>query len=310
MAVHPAGSGFGLPEGRPVDLPGRGVTFIREVGGPPGAPAVILLHGWTATGGLNWHPVMPSLGRRYRVIAPDLRGHGRGIVSRPFRLVDCADDVAALIAALGVERVILAGYSMGGPVAMLTWRRHPGLVDGLVLCATAATFSGAAQATPLFYGLLAGLRLTPIPRLGGVVRRVMSAVAPPVWSDTAEIRGHDARALIEGGIELGRFSARGWLGDIDVPTAVVVTTDDHLVPVADQRHLAAALPGASVHEVAGNHFVCVGQPRLFVRALVAACADVAARAGRSRSPRRRQAQARPASCSIGIWGVGGERSIA
>ena len=51
---------------------------------------------------------------------------------QPFRLEDCADDIAALLAALGVDRCIAVGYSMGGPIAQLLWQRHPHLVDGLV----------------------------------------------------------------------------------------------------------------------------------------------------------------------------------
>ncbi|MBA2283374.1 MAG: alpha/beta fold hydrolase, partial [Acidimicrobiia bacterium] len=129
-------------EGRVLDLPGRGRTWVRDIPGPtPDAPVVLLLHGFTATADLNWVTSYSSLAKRYRVLAIDHRGHGRGIRSRrPFRLEDCADDAAAACAALGLERVVACGYSMGGPIAMLLWRRHPALVRGLVLCATARRF--------------------------------------------------------------------------------------------------------------------------------------------------------------------------
>ena len=52
------------------------------------------------------------------------------------RLADCADDMAALIDELGTGPVIAVGYSMGGPIAQLLWKRHPEKVAGLVLCAT------------------------------------------------------------------------------------------------------------------------------------------------------------------------------
>ncbi len=131
--------------------------YLREVEGPPGAPVLVLLHGWTATSALNFHPFFGPLGEHYRVLAPDHRGHGRGM--RPaarFTLEDCADDVAAACEALGIDRVIAVGYSMGGPIAQLLWKRHPHLVDGLVLCATAATFSESWRDSAMF-GLLGGL---------------------------------------------------------------------------------------------------------------------------------------------------------
>jgi pimeloyl-ACP methyl ester carboxylesterase len=131
-----------LPPGRPVELPVRGTTFVREVDGPRGAPTLVLLHGLGATAGLNWFQCFRPLGRRFRVVAMDVRGHGRGIVvvGRRFRLADCADDAAALASALGIERFVAVGYSMGGPIAKLLWRRHPARVSGLVLCATAPRF--------------------------------------------------------------------------------------------------------------------------------------------------------------------------
>jgi len=116
----PEEEGPPIPLGRRLVLPGRGTTFFRELEGPPGAPTVVLLHGWIASGGLNWYKCFEPLSEHFRVIAPDLRGHGRGIRSwRRFRLSDCADDVAVMCTELGVESAIFVGYSMGGPVAQL-----------------------------------------------------------------------------------------------------------------------------------------------------------------------------------------------
>src|SRR5688572_28316008 len=130
MTAHPTPV---LPSGRHIELAGRGTTFVREAPGPEGAPTVLLLHGWTANADLNWRTAFPALARSFRVIALDQRGHDRGIRdSRSFRLEDCADDAAALVTQLGIQRVIPVGYSMGGPVAQLLWQRHRDLVDGLV----------------------------------------------------------------------------------------------------------------------------------------------------------------------------------
>src|SRR5262249_37449993 len=64
-------------------------------------------------------------------------------VGSRFRLEDCADDVAALAQVLGIGRFIAVGYSMGGMVAQLLYRRHPSLLSGLVLCATARSVLGS-----------------------------------------------------------------------------------------------------------------------------------------------------------------------
>ena len=131
IAEPDAVGGPPIPLGRRVELPGRGTTFVREIPGPPGAPTVVLLHGLIASGGLNWFQAFAPLSEHFRVLAPDMRGHGRGIRTwSRFRLADCADDVAALLDHLEVDRVVAAGYSMGGPIAQLLWHRHPEKVAG------------------------------------------------------------------------------------------------------------------------------------------------------------------------------------
>ncbi|MEZ5166987.1 MAG: alpha/beta fold hydrolase [Acidimicrobiales bacterium] len=120
-----------LPPGRRVELPGRGVALVREIPGPTAdAPVVVLLHGWTVTAALNWFRVYAPLAEHARVVSLDHRGHGAGIrSSRPFRLEDAADDAVALADVLGIDRFVVAGYSMGGPISQLVWRRHPDRVQ-------------------------------------------------------------------------------------------------------------------------------------------------------------------------------------
>lgn len=118
---------------RNVVLAGRGRCRVRHIAGPARAPTLLLLHGWTATADLNWGRCYAAQAGHYEVIAPDLRGHGGGVRGR-FSLEECADDAAALLATLGRGPAIVVGYSLGGPVATVMWRRHPKLVAGLVLC--------------------------------------------------------------------------------------------------------------------------------------------------------------------------------
>jgi pimeloyl-ACP methyl ester carboxylesterase len=271
-----------LPPGRFVDLPGRGTTFVRELAGPPDAPTVVLLHGWTATADLTWYQTYEPVAAHYRVLALDHRGHGRGIRSRrPFRLEDCADDVAALAGVLGIDRLVPVGYSMGGPVAMLLWRRHPAVVDGLVLCATARSFSSSRQDRAEFLalaGLAMASRLTPEPARAWIGGQVITRRGRRTgeWA-RAEVMRNDWRHVLEAGAAIGTFSARSWVGEIDVPTAVVVTTDDRVVPLPRQERLVASVPDAVEFRVEGDHDVCVAHPERFLPALVAACDHVSSR---------------------------------
>ena len=274
-----------LPPGRHLELPGRGRTWVRELPGPPGAPTLLLLHGWTASSDLNWYACYEALGARYRVVAMDHRGHGRGIRSRrPFRLSTCADDAAALLEELGLGPVIAVGYSMGGPVAQLLWRRHPQHVAGLVLCATSRTFSSHPRERVRFAalgGAAVGTRLIPRTVTAGAIARVFDArrTAGPTegWA-AEELRRNDWTAILEAGRSLGRFDSRRWIGEVDVPAAVVTVMNDQMVPPRRQVALARSIPGASVHPVQGDHAVCVTNPRRFVPVLLEACASVAARA--------------------------------
>jgi 3-oxoadipate enol-lactonase len=267
-----------------VSLGGHGTTRVRDIPGPPGAPAVLLLHGLGATARLNWGPCFRPLAEHFRVLAVDHRGHGRGLRTRRFALEQCADDAVAVAAARGVPRFIAVGYSMGGPIATLAWRRHPDAVAGLVLCATARHFvsRGVARAARLTLPVVAGLaRLSPSRAHEQLLGRMLARVEHPQLRDRIhrELEGHDPASVVQAVHSLGRFSSHDWIGDGDVPTAVIVTTRDELVPPQRQRKLAASIPGAEVYEVPGDHAACVARADRFVPALVEACRSVAKRGG-------------------------------
>jgi pimeloyl-ACP methyl ester carboxylesterase len=276
-----------LPRGRFVELPGRGTTFVRDIPGPPGAPVLLLLHGWSATADLNWHPAFAPLARHFRVIAIDHRGHGQGLRStQPFRLEDCADDVASLAVQLGVERLIAVGYSMGGPIAQLLWQRHPELVDGLVMCATSAAFRSTPRLRMLF-GFAAALSNTgttgPMSALTrtalGMAMRWNGLRGESPWG-VEQLSRHDWRQVIEAGHQVGQFDSRPWITSVSVPTAVVVTGDDDVVPTRHQIALARAIPSATMHTLRGGHHECITAPHKFVPMLLDACRNVASRVAR------------------------------
>src|SRR2546423_5027325 len=143
-----------LPRTREVVLPGRGTTLAHESQGPPDAPTLMLLHGLGVTASLNWFTSFPVLEHQFHVVALDHRGHGRGIrAAEPFTLEDAADDVVALADALGIEQFVAVGYSMGGPIAQLVWRRHRDRVSGLVMCATSHKFRVSPREQLMFAAL-------------------------------------------------------------------------------------------------------------------------------------------------------------
>lgn len=220
-----------LPPGRTVLVPGRGELFLRDTGGT--GPVVLLVHGWLFASDLNWLRQYAPLARAgYRVLAADLRGHGRGLrSSEPFTFEDCADDLAGMLAALDVDRAVVVGYSMGGPVAQLLARRSPERVAGLVLCATALDWQDARQR--LLWRTMSGLRLLlgafPQGSWSAMVRRSGGDPATSSWV-AAELSRGSARDLAEAGRALGRFNSAGWVGGLPQPTAVVVTGLDRLVP--------------------------------------------------------------------------------
>lgn len=274
-----------LPPGQFVDLPGRGRVWVRHQQGPPGAPTLLLLHGLGATADLNWFTAYAALAKSSSFVALDHRGHGRGIRSRRvFRLADCADDAAAVLDALGIERVIAVGYSMGGPIAQLLAHRHPAKVDGLVLCATSRDFRGHPRERAMFAALPAvsvAARLVPRAAWRSAGRRLVERDrlrGPYADWIAGEVRRTNPVAVIEAAAALGRFTSRDWIATLDVPAAVVVTTRDELVPPHRQRKLAEALPDARIFPVDGGHLVCTENPGRFVPALIAACRDVAERA--------------------------------
>jgi len=246
----------------------------------------MLLHGLTASTDLNWFECFAALGRHFRVIAVDHRGYGRGLPARgdgKFGLEECADEAVAVASALGVDHFVPVGYSLGGAVAQLVWHRHPGRVCGLVLCATGREFLGTRRERILWRALPAWIvAVRRIPSLG---RRYVGATLiarfdNSPWREwaTAELRRASPAHMLAGARALGAFSSVAWIGTVDVPVAVVVTTDDVLVPPDRQRALAGAVVGATVHEVAADHGAPVSDPDLFVPALVEACRSVTERA--------------------------------
>ncbi|MCU1693466.1 MAG: alpha/beta hydrolase [Frankiales bacterium] len=264
-----------FPPARTVVVPDRGEFLVRDSGGT--ARPVLLVHGWMFPSDLNWAQTYgPLQAAGYRVLAMDLRGHGRGLrASDPFRLQDCADDAAGVLTELDLTDVLVVGYSMGGPVTQLLARRHPERIGGFVLCATALDWSDPRQKA--FWRTMGGLRLLlglfPTGSWRTGLRLAGTPSAESAWVAGELARG-SARDLAEAGRELGRFDSSGWAGELQPPAAVLVTTRDRLVPPRKQRALADAL-GVAPRLLDADHDACSVDAARFVALLQECLRDVA-----------------------------------
>ena len=276
-AVAPVGR---LPHGRVVELSGRGSTFVVDSGPVAGGPTFVLLHSLACTGLLTWYPSLEMLRRFGRVVVFDQRWHGSGIASPRFLLKDCADDVAALADELGVETFIPVGFSMGSLVAQQVWRRHRDRVDGLVLCAAAATFGRAAHerlATGVFAALLEAFGPQPgRPAAVGVSGTDDTVRDDRLWA-LGQFRATSAGAMMRALAEITRFDSTGWIADIDVPTSVLIPLRDGVIPPRHQRWVARQIPDAHTVTVDAGHACCTMQSEAFVPGLRSAVDSVISR---------------------------------
>jgi 3-oxoadipate enol-lactonase len=171
---------------------------------------------------------------------------------------------------------------MGGMVAQLLARRHAPMVSGLVLCATARNVLGspaeklAALALP---SAATAIRWNPLLQpvsaeiLGLTLLGPVDDPATAAWT-RAQLRRTPLGTALSAVQAVCGFTSHSWISQVDVPTAVVITTQDRIVPARRQRKLAAAIPGASVHEVNADHAVCITAPQLFAQVLLQACWSV------------------------------------
>jgi pimeloyl-ACP methyl ester carboxylesterase len=295
------------PLTRLVELPGRGSTRVWECAGPRSAQTLLLIHGVAFTAELNWGKVLVPLARQFRVVAVDQRGHGDGIgAASRFRLEDCADDMAALAAVLGIGECVAVGYSMGGMIAQLLYRRHPSLLSGLVLCSTARNVRGspaeqlAALALP---AVAAAVRWNPVLQLLGaemIGAALLGHLEDPATGEWAhgQLRRTTLGTAVSAIQAVCEFTSHDWISQVDIPAAVIVTTRDHIVPPRRQRRLAQAIPNASVHELEADHGVCVNAPQLFADALLEACSSVRQGRGDLRRLQRQRPRSVPAGADM------------
>ena len=220
-----------------------------------------------------WAPVVGRLPGGVPVLAYDVRGHGPGAFDGPFDFAACALDLVAHLDRLGLDRVHLAGVSMGGAVAQEFAIRHGARLTALTLLATGPRgrkASGDRAAVTSRAGLLALVA----PTLARWLTPAFVAAGGP-WVDYVRdrIAGFDVGVWRAAWTALGERDVTAHLGDIAVPTRCVAARDDASTPVARMAELADAIPGGRLVEIAGPHLSPIEEPD----AVAAVLADPAGR---------------------------------
>ena len=254
---------------------GQSVSYVDH-GGP--GPALVFLHSFLMDGRM-FEPQLAAFGDRYRCVTIDFRGHGDTPADAGFTYWDVADDVLAVLDALGIEDAVLAGTSQGGFVALRVALLAPRRVRGLVLMGTSAGAEDPQRAAGYQALAEAWLRDGPSEALAAGVATICFGPKPlPEWQ---------ARWLTVPGAVVGRITTTlatrdgvlGRLGEITAPALVLHGDADAAYPVTEAEQLAAGLPNAEPLVVVpgGAHFLSLTDPG----AVDPAVEDFLSRLGRS-----------------------------
>lgn len=297
-----------------------GARIAYAVRGPLDAPAVLLCAGFLCPDNF-WRDLAPDLARDHRVVMLNYRGVGasseaRGAARPPdasgYHLDLLAADVAAVADAERLRGATVLGHSMGVQVALAVWRARPDLVGRLALIAgpyasplltfygswvAAAVFPFVSMGVPAFPRALTGvaMRALELP-ITLPVARAIRALGPHTPDDG--MRGYrwhlsevDPRTAIWTARGMHAFDPTPWLGEVAVPTAVVVGSEDAWTPTDVGAQLVHLLPDAELTVLnEGSH----GLPLEFPDEIVARVRALERRAAPAGSPRAVTPQVRVA----------------
>jgi 3-oxoadipate enol-lactonase/4-carboxymuconolactone decarboxylase len=238
-----------------------GLAFHLQQSGPPDADAVLLLHS-LGTQGAIWDVPAAVLARRYRVLCPDLRGHGLSAVTKgPYVVTELAHDMVGLLDALSIAAVHVAGVSLGGMVAQALAAQAPERVRSLVLVDTAL----AIPPVQLWQERAALVRAEGMePLIESVVARWLTAASlhtPEAEGLRTMLRRTDPEGYAAAAEAVAGADLTAAAGNLRVPTLVLVGDEDAATPRASAEALRDAIPGARMEVIPGAaHIPMMEQP--------------------------------------------------
>ena len=243
--------------------------------GPERGPPVVLLHGFPLHGGM-WVGQREALAGRWRLIVPDLRGHGASDVGDGQYAMDfLADDLFAVLEATTAKPVVGCGLSMGGYVLLRAWEREPVRFRALVLADTRSTADPDAGRLKRLDAVRALRReglATYADAFVGTALGVTTRTERPAVVEVvkAMIRSNPVAGLVGAQLAMAaRTDTTPALAGITVPTLVVVGGEDELTPPDVARELADHVPGARLVTIPrAGHLTPLESPAEFNAALV------------------------------------------
>lgn len=250
------------------------VRLARSLIGPSGGLPVILLHG-SPTNRWVWAPQANELALAgFRVVLPDLRGHGETPVAEGLATVEAvAGDVFAMADELGMRQFVLGGFSWGGFVAFEMVREQPERILGLLFVSTRAEGDSERERSAKLESA-AALRREGL-RVDGYRDRVLSEetlrTRPKLWDDVRRmmlsVPAEGRAQALEGTAQRPDF--RPLLPQIRVPTLVIVGAEDPITPPEFSKEMHKHIPGAFLQEVEGaSHFVTLEAPGVVSQAIL------------------------------------------
>ncbi len=257
-----------------MDITANGIRMHYTLEGPEAAPVVTLSHS-LATDLRMWDPQVPALTAHYRVLRYDTRGHGGTEAPQgPYTLEMLAEDVRALLRALGIERTHFMGLSMGGMIGQVLALESPQLLHSLVLCDTTSRVPPEARPTwdeRTRTAETQGMEPLVQPTLERWFTPPFREQHPEVIEQVrAMIRSTPPRGYIGCCHAIAALDLTDRLHAITVPTLVIVGADDPGTPVAASQTIHERIKGSELVILpAAAHLSNMEQPQAFNEAVLA-----------------------------------------
>lgn len=217
-----------------------------------------------------WAPQVSALVERCRCIAADFRGFGESSVRPPYSIEQYADDLAHLLDVLHIDKVVLAGCSMGGYAAFAFWRRHRHRVRALVLADTRAGADSdkalARRRELIEIARTEGSTAIANLQIAGMVGKTTREKQPDTYDAVHRMIAQAPVEGIVGALEamMLRADSTALLGSIDVPTLIVVGDEDALTPVKEARAMHERVAGSRLEVITqAGHLASMERPAAF-----------------------------------------------